>query len=319
MASLTKAQIGIIKNVVIKRSPREKFTVNWQRIFQVFAIGEPDGAEKYIYFSGRDWDLLREMVKLDTGFDVFDVDFNQPRQTLATQGHKEKFASIRPDADYVLVKCSLAYQQHYSSLSVADDPSVALLQSCSSISLRMPVEQVLNFCQQSDIRHIVVVENLDSFDHCHDMFCDDELADQLMQTLFVYRGGGLHSPAGCKRFLQHIAIAKQAGRLSPSVSAFVDLDPAGLQIALLLTGCASIIIPVQANWSAQNNDMPSQLSDINDPDDFHKQWRQQKYLNHVDLGELNRLAMWIQQNSVSIKQQHILAHRFQLTQIFFSL
>ena len=81
MAKLSKTQFNAIQTVVINRSPRTKFTLNWQNIFDLFAIGEPDGANKYLSFSGKDHDLLREMTQLDTGFDVQYVKFNQPRNT----------------------------------------------------------------------------------------------------------------------------------------------------------------------------------------------------------------------------------------------
>ena len=86
MAKLTKTQFNAIQTVVINRSPRTKFSSNWQKVFNQFAIGEPDGAGKYLYFSGRDHDLLREMAQVDTGFDVQNINFNQPRNTLAAQG-----------------------------------------------------------------------------------------------------------------------------------------------------------------------------------------------------------------------------------------
>ncbi|QIR13541.1 DUF7281 domain-containing protein [Shewanella aestuarii] len=300
MASLTKQQIIMIKNVVIKRSPREKYSANWQKIYQQFAIGEPDGAGKYLSFSGKDWDLLRDMVKQDSGFDVLNVDFNQTRTELSCQGHKEKFANIRPEANYVLVKLPSDY---LPTKSVFD------MVTSSRLSIRLSVDNLLHIIKQGNINQLVVVENLDIFDEFDHWPVDNILADTLAKAVIVYRGSGAHSPAGCKQLLYRLSQFEHPLH----ISAFVDLDPAGLQIAHLLKGCQYIIVPVLANLAAQQNQRPVPLLGVNDKDDFAKQWRQQKYLKRADLQQWRNLANWLQQNCISIKQQHILANQLTLT------
>ncbi|WP_434928159.1 DUF7281 domain-containing protein [Shewanella sp. HL-SH2] len=304
MAKLTKTQFNAIQTVVINRSPRTKLTSNWQKIFDQFAIGEPDGAGKHLYFSGKDYDLLREMAQLDTGFDVQNVSFNQPRNTLAAQGKKEKYANIRPDANYVLVKL----------------PPQCYPPFAAQYSLRMTVEQVEAVCLQFNLLHLIVVENLDSFDEFKHFQFEQSLGSVIQQAVIIYRGSGAHSPAGCKRLL-HVIAQNEVLQPIMQISAFTDLDPAGLQIAQLLQGCRYLIAPTLVNESAPLLPQQAQLfqqsplSSLNDPDDFDKQWRQQKYLDKVTLHNWRKLVDWLQQHRISIKQQHMLAHQLELTLI----
>ncbi|WP_434939858.1 DUF7281 domain-containing protein [Shewanella sp. HL-SH8] len=304
MAKLTKTQFNAIQTVVVNRSPRTKLTRNWQKIFDQFAIGEPDGADKYLYFSGKDRDLLREMAQLDTGFDVQDANFNQPRNTLAAQGKKEKYANIRPDANYVLVKL----------------PHHCYPPFAAQYSLRMTVEQVVDVCLQFNLQHLIVVENLDSFDEFKHFQFDPPLASITSQALIIYRGSGAHSPAGCKRLL-HVIAQNEVLQPIMQISAFTDLDPAGLQIAHLLQGCRYMITPSLVNEAVFSLSQPAQLfqqsplSPLNDADDFDKQWRQQKYLSKLALHDWGKLIDWLQQQRISIKQQHMLAHQLVLTLI----
>lgn len=290
MAKLTKTQFNAIQTVVINRSPRTKFSSNWQKVFNQFAIGEPDGAGKYLYFSGRDHDLLREMAQVDTGFDVQNINFNQPRNTLAAQGKKEKYANIRPDANYVLIHLP---QDYYRPLA-------------GQYSLRMTVEQAVAIVADLELQHVVVVENLDSFDGITHFSFDDNLKAIFQHAMVVYRGSGMHSPAGCKRLLDEIA-HDETLQTRVKVGAFTDLDPAGIQIAHLLQGCVFVITPVWANEVIQP------LLKFNDADDFDKQWRQQHYLNKAELHGWRNLANCLQQYRISIKQQHMLAHGLLLT------
>ncbi|UJF21833.1 DUF7281 domain-containing protein [Shewanella sp. OMA3-2] len=314
MAKLTRTQLDVIKTVVTKRLPRTKLTSNWRQISQLFDIGEVDGASKWLSFGTKDHALLQEMAQLDSGFDVLNTNFNQPRSTLAAKGKKEKYANIRPDANYVLVKLPI---QCYPSLA-------------AQYSLRMTVEQLIAICLQFNLLHLIVVENLDSFDDVLQFKFDPLLASIISQAVIVYRGSGAHSPAGCKRLL-HVIAQNQELQPKMQISAFTDLDPAGLQIAHLLQGCSQLIAPVVVNQTAieqfqrlqqpQPFQIPQQaqlsplILTLNDPDDFDKQWRQQKYLNKAALDDWRKLVNLLQQHRISIKQQHMLAHQLELTLI----
>jgi hypothetical protein len=332
MASLTKAQINTIANAVIKRLPRVKFTGHWRHIHRQFNLGEPDGVGKHLHFSARDYDELREMVRLDTGLDVLNYDFDKDRGQLAKQTHKEKFANLRPDANYVLIKAplSLAFPPRIESSSqqrlIQSEPISAADFSILP-ALRLTVEQALALCVTLSITQLVVVENLDSFDNIEQMNFDASFKAALAHTVFVYRGSGVHSPVGCKRLLQAVSEAlalDQALAQSMAIIACTDLDPAGLQIAHLLKGCSALIAPTQL--VTQSIDPLSKSSidalgtsllekHINDVDDFEKQFRQQAYLDKAELGAWQALAQWVKANRVSIKQQHFLAHHIPLSLI----
>jgi hypothetical protein len=333
MASLTKIQINTIAKAVKKRLPRVKLTLGWQQIHRKFNLGEPDGVGKYLHFSARDYDELREMVRLDTGLDVLNYDFDKDRGQLAKQTHKEKFASLRPDANYVLIKAplSLAFPPQIESSSqqrVIQSEPISVADFSILPALRLTVEQALALCVTLSIAQLVVVENLDSFDSIEQMNFDASFKAALAHTVFVYRGSGVHSPAGCKGLLQAVSEAQnlaltlgQALVQPLAIIAFTDLDPAGLQIAHLLKGCSALIAPTQQ--LDQSIDPLTQSSiyalticllekHINDVDDFDKQFRQQAYLDKAELGAWQALAQWVKANRVSIKQQHFLAHKIPL-------
>ncbi|MGZ9899521.1 DUF7281 domain-containing protein [Shewanella gaetbuli] len=295
MASLTKAQIKLIQPVVKDKISRVKFSANWQKIYHTFEIGEPDGAAKYLFFNGQDWQLLREMVQVNEGIDLLNVNFNQTRAEFALANKKEKYANIRPDANYVLVKL----------------PRPVLPQEDIPYGLRMTVEQCLQLCQQHMPHNIVVVENLDAFDEIHQFNYANFPSEFTAHTLFVYRGGGGHSPAGCKRLLLEISTNAQLSK-TVQVGAFADLDPAGLQIAHLLQGCQFVILPKFIHDKDGEQMSHDPLSLINDHHDYDKQWRQQKYLNKAKLQNWQLVANFMQQHRISIKQQHMLAHQLPL-------
>jgi hypothetical protein len=300
VASLSKAQIKALKTVVIRRSPRVSFSANWQAIHKQYDIGEPDGAYKHLHFQAGDHDLLREMVQVELGFDLLTVDFELNRSDFAKHSHKEKLANIRPEANHVLIKLPLTPQSPFIETGMALMPAV-----------RITVEQALSLCAQLSLTQLIVVENLDSFDAIAQMNFDAELKALLLQSAVIYRGSGAHSPAGCKRLLKLISNDPQLSQ-SLKVIAFTDLDPAGLQIAHLLKGCRGLIAPSLFQSSASNL---LAIKQINDVDDFDKQFRQQAYLDNADLGAWQDISDWLKQHRISIKQQHFLVHNIKLSVI----
>lgn len=281
---------------VKQRLPRVKFNAHWQKIHRHFDLGHVDGANKYLYFASRDHDLLRDMVRRDLGLDLLALDFNVERSQLAKHSHKEKFANIRPEANYLLVKLPLSAPESFAQLGL------------QMPALRVPVEQALMLCHGLSLTQILIVENLDSFDDIHRMNFDSAFNISLPSTLIVYRGSGAHSPAACKRLLQ---LVSEDERLTQTltVTAFTDLDPAGLQIAHLLKGCTGLLMP--ACLATDPTGLAS-MAQMNDIDDFNKQFKQQAYLDNTNLGAWRALSDWIKANKVSIKQQHLLAHQVPL-------
>ncbi|WP_394129528.1 hypothetical protein [Shewanella maritima] len=300
MASLSRAQIKAINTVVTKRQLQVKLTANWRAIYQHFDVGEIDGVDKKLILTRQDHQLLHQLVKEESGLDVFNLDFDADRHQMANVSHKEKLANVRPEANYVLVK-QIGAQPSNPQLSnalsgIVDDEA----------SMRLPVDSVFRFCQNASIQRLIVVENLDSFDAIAKMNFDEAISSQLDSTLFVYRGGGANSPAGCKRLLQLLSNS----HTKVKVLAFTDLDAAGLQIAQLLIGCEGIIIP---KMMLNEPEQLVTLKQVNDLDDYHKQHKQVSFLKSQALQAWTQVFKSMQQFHINVKQQHMLAHSLELT------
>ena len=312
MASLSKQQLKLIANVVVKRVAKVSYNRNWQSIFALFEIGNVSPSGKHLEFLPKDWDLLREMTLKDSGLDILELDFDVPRQQMAQQSANEKYANISPDADHVLIKLAPHIAQSLLSGSVAD--AIADVLTVLSSSLRLKVDTAVTLCQQLNIAQLIVVENLDSFDNLFAYSFSPELQPIINNCMVLYRGSHDYSPAGRKRFLHLIAATDL------DVIAFTDLDPAGLMIANTLENCHGMIVPQLAL------DAPNELlviKQINAVSDFNKQHKQVTYLENImsqsthntatHTSQWLTLTQWVGRNHVSIKQQHMLAKSLPLS------
>jgi hypothetical protein len=135
VASLSDTQFKLLRTAVKKRSTRVSFNDNWQAIHRRYDIGEPDGAYKYLHFQAGDHDLLREMVQVELGIDLLTVDFELNRSDFAKHSHIEKLASIRPEANHVLIKLPLTPPSAFIDNDI-----------CSMPAVRITVEQALSLC-----------------------------------------------------------------------------------------------------------------------------------------------------------------------------
>ncbi|MCG9713412.1 hypothetical protein L1D29_11375 [Shewanella insulae] len=301
MAAFSKTQLNVIANAVIKRSSRVPFNAAWKKIYRQLEIGHLDGAGKYLYFSLADFDLLREMVNIDAGVDVLNLDFNVDRMAISNITSIEKYANIRPEANYVLVKAPfmLTGEVCRDEFGLFDEQT----------AFRLHIDRVIEVCRNKPVSDLVIVENLDIFDAVHQGDFNVELSRRLGNALFVYRGGGTHSAAGRKSLLKQIQ--NDAGLAAKiTISAFVDLDPAGLQIACLLDGCQELILP---DLAVSQPDRLLNIPQINDSSDYYKQSREVSHLERLDLGEWQPLFNWMCLSKVSIKQQHMLTKNLLLT------
>lgn len=290
MARLGRQQLQLLEGVYLNRSPRVKLSPNWRTIYRELEVGELDGAEKYLYFAPQDFERLRQGVLAKEGLDIQALDFKLDRIAMSALSHNEKLASIRPEAEYVLLKF-LGFES----------PPVGI---SARASLRIPLDEAQSHCLEFNVKAILVVENLDIFD----AIAQARLPAELSRIMVIYRGSGHHSPIGVRQFL-----LAMAGKMP--IIAFTDLDPAGLQIAHTLTGMTHCIVPQLALCA------PSKLlaiSQINSLDDFTKQARQAKYLQSADLKNWQTLSHWVNRQGVSIKQQHLLAHRLELVLLAYS-
>ena len=247
-------------------------------------MGELDESEKYLCFAPKDFELLRQSVLALMGLDLRQLDFNVDRMAMSAKSHDEKLAKIRPEAEYVLMKY-LGFESSPTGIS-------------TRTSLRIPLDEAQKHCHELNVAAILVVENLDVFDVIHQA-C---LPQDLTHVMVIYRGSGHHSPIGVRHFLQAMA-----DKLP--IIAFTDLDPAGLQIAHTLMGVTHCLVPQLALTA------PAELlaiAQINSTDDFDKQAKQAKYLQNAELKHWQKLAVWLNQHRISIKQQHLLAHGLEL-------
>lgn len=312
MASLSQSQLQLMARAAKQLLPRVPLNASWKKLYQLWLIGEPDGAEKYLYLTHKDYGLLRKMAQIDSGLDILALDFDVPRQQMSQLSANEKYANISPDTDYVLIKLAPNITQSLVSKSVADN----LLDVLTALdnALRLKVDNAISLCQRLKITQLIVVENLDSFDNLFAYSFTSELQPIIDNCMVLYRGSHDYSPAGRKHFLQLIAALKL------DVIAFTDLDPAGLMIANTLENCHSMIVP---KCVLEAPDKLLAISQINSASDFDKQHKQSAYLNNilsqgtvasvVFTPQWVSLIQWLSRNHVSIKQQHMLAQSMPLS------
>ncbi|MGI2174125.1 DUF7281 domain-containing protein [Shewanella ulleungensis] len=308
MASVSQSQLQLLGRAAKQQLPRVAFNASWKKLYQIWQIGEPDGAEKYLYLTSKDYALLRKMAHIDSGLDILSLDFNVPRDQMAQQSANEKYANISPEADYVLIKLAPQLARYIMG------DAIPHLLSAQHSALRLKVDTAVALCQQLKLSQLIVVENLDSFDNLFAYSFTPGLQPIIDSCMVLYRGSHDYSPAGRKRFLRLIE------PMHINVIAFTDLDPAGLMIANTLNGCRSMIVPQQALSSP--NELLA-ISQINSVADFNKQHKQLTYLKNVSsptaenaaayTAQWITLVNWISHHSVSIKQQHMLAKSLSLS------
>lgn len=290
MVKLTRGQLRLIAGALKDRPAKVLFNPKWQQIYRELEIGEPDASYKWLFLSTQDLAQLRQDVKKHLGLDLLFDDFNVDRMVMSAKSHNEKLATIRPEAEYVLMKY----------LGFGSSP----IGISTRTSLRIPLDEAQKHCHELNVATILVVENLDVFDVIHQA----RLPQDLTNVMVIYRGSGHHSPIGVRHFLQAMA-----DKLP--IIAFTDLDPAGLQIAHTLTGVTHWLVPQLALTA------PAELlaiAQINSTDDFDKQAKQAKYLQNAELKHWQKLAVWLNQHRISIKQQHLLHHRLELVLLAYS-
>lgn len=270
MARLGRQQLQLLEGVYLNRSPRVKLTPNWRTIYRELEVSELDGAEKYLCFAPRDFELLRQGVLAKEGVDLQALDFNLDRIAMSAQSQNEKLASIRPEAEYVLLKY-LGFESPPVGMSARS-------------SLRIPLDEAEQLCHVFNVNAILVVENLDIFD----AITQARLPAELSRVMVIYRGSGHHSPIGVRQFLQAMV-----GKMP--IIAFTDLDPAGLQIAHTLTGMTHCIVPQLALFAP--NELLA-IPQINSADDFAKQAPQAKYLQSAGLKNWRPLSLWLTQQRI---------------------
>lgn len=286
-----------MQKAVRKRPERVAFST-WRHIAKEYQLNDTDGAKKWLYLSQDDLNLLRQSIKQRYGLDLLFDDIDGDRIELAKKSYKEKLAPVKPDDNYLLCRLPL---QHPISLALP-----------ASASLRLSVEQVLLSLQPvnqielldiSAVDTVLVVENLDIFDE----LASCSLPLDMNRTLTIYRGSGIHSPKAVKKLLDEFTTLKEGHRLH--IVAFVDIDPAGVLIAHSL-GADAFLYPIEMEDVLR-------LKQVNDVDDFESQHKQMSHLaslvpdNSISVDAQN-VIQCLALNKISVKQQHLLAHKIAL-------
>ncbi len=277
MARLTKVHANLIANVLRKRIGKVSFSANWQKIFAELEVGDVDESSRALLFSAEQLHQLNQMSTVYFGSELLKDSFEGTRADVAKHSRYEKLATILPDEQYVLLKP----QPFYVDLPL-------------EYSLRIPLTHIIQLLesQTTPITQLVIIENLDAFD-CWHQFSVDEL---LNNVLVVYRG--------------HNGLAKGLSvllELLPervAVVAFVDVDPAGIQIALTTPRVTQLLAPsIEA--------LSSLVTAASSTEDYIAQNKQLKYISQQS-SDWQALRQFIIEHRVSIKQQHLLAHKLGL-------
>ena len=273
MARLTKIHANLIANVLQKRIGKVSLSANWQKIFAELEVGSVDESGRALLFSAAELQQLQQMSTAYFGSDLLKDSFEGTRAVVAKHSRYEKLATISPDEQYVLVKPQPIYD--------------GIARECS---IRLPLHNILNLLasQPEKINHLVIVENLDAFDGWHQFAIDASLNNALV----VYRGhNGIAK--GVNSLLERLPIHIQ-------IVAFVDIDPAGIQIALASPRVTQLLAPsVDA--------LASLVPTANSSEDYAAQYKQLKHMRQ-QTADWQLLQQFIIEHRVSIKQQHMLAH-----------
>lgn len=277
MARLTKVHANLIANALRKRIGKVSFSANWQKIFAELEVGSVDESGRALLFSAAQLHQLNQMSMVYFGSELLKDSFEGTRAEVAKHSRYEKLAEIAPDEQYVLLKP----QPFYMNLPV-------------EYSLRIPLANVIQLfeSQTATITHLVIVENLDAFDCWHQFSVDESFSNALV----VYRGhNGLS---------KGLSVLLELLPESVTVVAFVDVDPAGIQIALTTPRVTQLLAPsIEA--------LSSLVVTASSTEDYTAQYKQLKYIQHQS-EEWQPLQQFIIEHKVSIKQQHLLAHKLGL-------
>lgn len=214
--------------------------------------------------------LLIELNSLYSGMDwLAGLQADQTRCEIVASVKDDKLANIKPDDGYVLLR-TLGLSEQCLGL----DASLP-----AYVSLRLPVRR-LNI---TDLRWIVIVENLDIFDQMHQC----RLPPCFDNALLVYRG---HNANGLKELLAMI-------RTDTQVAYFADLDPKGLEIALSTPAVTHLLVPFT---------LEPKLLERSQTSKFLAQHTSVSYLKRQQWGGWQPWIDRILEARLAIMQQHIL-------------
>ncbi|MCM2679590.1 DUF7281 domain-containing protein [Echinimonas agarilytica] len=213
---------------------------------------------------------LKSQIEAALNLSFAEVEQFQTRSDFGrTRIHKS--APIQPEQHYVIVKSvsrPLLEFGHGRTLPQGQ-------------SLRVDVTTL----NKGELKAVVVVENLDSFDEFHRF----NLPAVVHHALIVFRGYNNESK-GTKALL--CAVSEHV----PVIAAY-DLDPAGLCMAQQNRCISHVLMPSVGNSQTLTSDL----------EEFKKQSAQAQKLSQLNFGKAQPLAENVYQNKLAIMQQGMLA------------
>ncbi|RCU49567.1 hypothetical protein DU002_11665 [Corallincola holothuriorum] len=273
---MNKRQLEVLRRQI--RYWRDEVTLNpsWRAICDEFELQERiEGSLIRFQFKDKAW--LREQAKRSGYGDLLLDDAPTGHRIDAARSGlvNEKLAPVTPEQQYVLLT------SQGGKLPCA---------GVEKLQPRMSVRVAIDDLALALIDVLVIVENLDVFDHWH---CTN-LPAELGTAVATYRG--------------HDSVAKGVCHLierlpqTVQIVVFPDLDPDGLKIALTTPKVNSLLIC----------DFTDDLIAVGSSDDFNKQHQAAKYLDGAELAAWQPLWTELKKHKRSIKQQHMLAHKVEL-------
>ena len=206
----------------------------------------------------------------------------QNRISITEHLNRDKLASIGPEQSYVLIK---AQAGNDSTLPLDHNLPIGA-------SLRLPINE-LNL---ANISNIVIVENLDCFDHWHLAQAPEQLAS--VNTIAVYRGHEKSLTQGVK---QLINLARQQTR-KITLAMFPDFDPKGLENCCT-AGVDAILLPDIKQYREK-------LIQGSDSANFNKQTQAQVFLSRRKAD--SELFYFCLNEHLATTQQYMLQHQLPL-------
>lgn len=226
-------------------------------------------------------ELLREMAKVDSGYDLLLETIDGNRLDVSRNNSNEKLSKVAPEQDYVLIRF-LGIDLHLSSFFTPKD------------SMRLTIDSAIKFIKQYKVEQIFIVENLDVFDQWQ----LENIAQSEQPSLLIFNGSTTqYSAKGVYALCSALP--------TYCIYVFGDFDPAGIQIAAKIPNIKGIIVP-------QLPEGLLEIDNINHIQDFFEQDKQVKFLRNNQWQNWQFIIDFILKYQLSIKQQHLLTHAIPL-------
>jgi hypothetical protein len=243
---------------------------------------------------------LRQALAKAEGFDLLQgLPESVNRLEMATHHSDEKLADVAPEANFLLATSRTGLLLRRGLDKPTESHSNRSGPRAFSLPPGLSVRLQVNDLDINGYDSIVVVENLQAFDHWHLA----RVADDLGKELVVYRGHDVTARA----VLKLLSIAK------PFIVAFTDLDPAGLQIACTLPHVSKLLVPELPTDHLDASHPEASFNAAIQLETFAKQHKALAFLESRHLAGWQALATQVTKAKIAIMQETMLARGWLLT------